>query len=193
MRSRLGDHRPRAVVRASWYGMASSSFSYAASAMAKSLLAGGADFTSAMIFMISSTNLVIELGIVMLVLLGWQFAVAEFVGGPVMIVLLALIGTSAFSEVIVNRARILAMSPSHEVSDDMTPSPERSDLIAMPLTLIYHKFYGGALTLRLVGGFYAAMVVAGLATEVLFRLAGLAPTNRVVHVGVQRISWNYTT
>ena len=76
MQARLGDHGPRAVARASFFGMVSSSCSYAASAMTHSIVRKGADFTSAMIFMIASTNLVIELGIVMLVLLGWQFAVA---------------------------------------------------------------------------------------------------------------------
>src|SRR5438477_5517672 len=87
----MGDHRPAAVARASAFGMVSSSCSYAATAMAKSLFQKGADFTSAMVFMFASTNLVLELGIVLLVLMGWQFALAEFVGGPIMIIGLALI------------------------------------------------------------------------------------------------------
>src|SRR5580698_6900876 len=89
MRRRLGDHRPPAVLRASGYGMVSSSCSYAASAMAKSLFVKGADFVAAMVFMFASTNLVIELGIVLVVLMGWQFAVSEFIGGFIMIILLA--------------------------------------------------------------------------------------------------------
>ena len=92
MRQRLGNHGPRAVIRASGYGMASSSCSYAASAMAKSLFVKGADYIAAMVFMFASTNLVIELGIVLVVLMGWQFAVSEFVGGIIMIVLLATVG-----------------------------------------------------------------------------------------------------
>ena len=92
MRKRLGNHGPRAVIRASGYGMASSSCSYAASAMAKSLFVKGADYIAAMVFMFASTNLVIELGIVLVVLMGWQFAVSEFVGGIIMIVLLATLG-----------------------------------------------------------------------------------------------------
>ncbi|NNN01492.1 MAG: YHS domain-containing protein, partial [Acidimicrobiaceae bacterium] len=104
MRAKLGNHRIGAVARASGYGMVSSSCSYAASAMSKSLFAKGADFTSAMIFMFASTNLVVELGVVMLVLLGWQFAAAEFVGGPVMIVLLALAGGMVFSGPVVTRS-----------------------------------------------------------------------------------------
>src|SRR6202050_549907 len=85
----LGDHRPAAVARASGFGMVSSSCSYAATAMAKSLFQKGADLTTALIFMFASTNLVLELGIVLIVLMGWQFAAAEFVGGPIMIILLA--------------------------------------------------------------------------------------------------------
>src|SRR5205807_10263749 len=88
----LGNHRPAAIARASGYGMVSSSCSYAATAMAKSLFQKGADFVTAMVFMFASTNLVIELGIVLVVLMGWQFGAAEFVGGPIMIVLLALLG-----------------------------------------------------------------------------------------------------
>ena len=57
--------------------MASSSCSYAASAMAKSLFVKGADFVAASVFMVASTNLVIELGIVLIVLMGWQFAADE--------------------------------------------------------------------------------------------------------------------
>jgi hypothetical protein len=92
MQLRLGTHRARSVIRASGYGMVSSSCSYAASAMAKSLFAKGADYIAAMVFMFASTNLVIELGIVLVVLMGWQFAVSEFVGGIIMIVLLATLG-----------------------------------------------------------------------------------------------------
>ena len=73
--------RPGVVARASGFGMVSSSCSYAASAMAKSLFQKGADFVSAMVFMFASTNLVVELGVVLIVLMGWQFAAAEFVGG----------------------------------------------------------------------------------------------------------------
>lgn len=105
MRRAMGDHRPAAVARASGLGMVSSSCSYAATAMAKSLFQKGADFTTAMVFMFASTNLVLELGLVLLVLMGWQFAVAEFVGGPIMIVLLALVGGLVFTPRLVQAAR----------------------------------------------------------------------------------------
>ncbi len=91
MRRVLGDHRPATVGKAGFLGMVSSSCSYAAAALAKSLFARGADFTASMVFMFASTNLVVELGIVLWLLLGWQFALAELVGGVIMIVLLALV------------------------------------------------------------------------------------------------------
>ena len=87
----LGDHRPRTLALASLLGAASSSCSYAAVALARSLFRKGADFTAAMAFEIASTNLVIELGVILALLMGWQFTVAEFAGGPVMIVVLALL------------------------------------------------------------------------------------------------------
>ena len=92
IQAKMGNHRPAAVARASGFGMVSSSCSYAATAMAKSLFVKGADFVAASVFMFASTNLVIELGIVLVVLMGWQFAVSEFVGGFIMIVLLTIFG-----------------------------------------------------------------------------------------------------
>src|SRR6195256_582571 len=101
----MGDHRPAAVARASGLGMMSSSCSYAATTMAKSLFQKGADFISAMVFMFASTNLVIELGIVLIILMGWQFAAAEFIGGPIMIALLALAGGYVLRAPLIEAAR----------------------------------------------------------------------------------------
>ena len=308
MLAKLGDHGPRATLRASGYGMASSSCSYAASAMSKSLFAKGADFTSAMVFMIASTNLVVELGIVMLILLGWQFMAAEFVGGPIMIAILALSGGFVFTKALVQTARQRLATPAHAEHDHaaMTGvSEERqlelehtamgekfrskaawsdsssyavadvtmlrkelaigyviagflaalvpnhfwnalflhghgfwtsfenalvgpliaviswvcsignvplaaalwsggisfggviafvfADLIAMPLILIYRKFYGTKLTLRIVALFYVAMATAGLLTEGVFNLFGGIPTHRVFSVAKAHFEWNYTT
>jgi uncharacterized membrane protein YraQ (UPF0718 family) len=91
MRRLLPDDSPRSLGIACGLGAATSSCSYAAVAMARSVFRRGDDFTAAMVFEFASTNLVIELGIVMAVLLGWQFTLAEFVGGPLMIVILALL------------------------------------------------------------------------------------------------------
>src|SRR5213593_937153 len=89
MRRLLPDDSPRTLAIACGLGAASSSCSYAAVALARSLFRRGANFTAAMAFEFASTNLVIELGIIMTLLLGWQFTVAEFAGGILMVVLLA--------------------------------------------------------------------------------------------------------
>jgi uncharacterized protein len=87
----LGDDRPRTLAVATGFGIASSSCSYAAVALARSLFRKGASLTAAMAFEIASTNLVIELGIVLALLMGWRFTAAEFVGGQIMIVVIALL------------------------------------------------------------------------------------------------------
>ncbi len=112
----LGDHRLPAVLRASVLGAASSSCSYAATAMAKSVFQKGADFVTAMVFMVASTNLVIELGLVLLVLIGWQFTVAEFIGGPIMILLLVVVGGIVFTPALTEaaRARLVARAAGPE-------------------------------------------------------------------------------
>jgi uncharacterized membrane protein YraQ (UPF0718 family)/YHS domain-containing protein len=303
MRRRLGDHRTGSVVRASGYGMVSSSCSYAATAMAKTLFVGGADYIAAMVFMFASTNLVIELGIVLVVLMGWQFAVSEFVGGIIMIVLLATLGALWLRGRLVVQARE-RLQATEDASDhhhghaatggdaqlplrarlqsvpgwadsatytmsDLTmvrrelvigytvagflavlvptsvwqavfvtghgfwTSVENAvvgpfiaiisfvcsignvplaaalwkggisfggviafifaDLIAFPLLLIYRRYYGTRLMLRMLAVFWALMSAAGLATELIFQAAGLVPTVRPVTVAPAHFSWNYTT
>jgi uncharacterized membrane protein YraQ (UPF0718 family) len=86
----LGDDRPKNLAVATGLGSASSSCSYAAVALARALFRRGATFTAAMAFEIASTNLVIELGIILALLIAWQFTLAEFIGGPIMIVLMAV-------------------------------------------------------------------------------------------------------
>src|SRR5215207_11436750 len=86
MRRLLPDDSPRSIALACGLGAASSSCSYAAVALARSLFRKGANFTASIAFMFASTNLVIELGIIIWLLLGWQFVLGEFIGGPLMIV-----------------------------------------------------------------------------------------------------------
>src|SRR2546430_7403231 len=86
----LGGRGPREIARATGLGAASSSCSYAAIAIAKSMFAKGASFASAMVFQFASTNLVFELGIVIWVFIGWQFTLAELVGGLILIALMWL-------------------------------------------------------------------------------------------------------
>jgi uncharacterized membrane protein YraQ (UPF0718 family)/YHS domain-containing protein len=303
MQRLLGDHRPKTLAVASVFGAASSSCSYAASAMAKSLFARGADFTTAMVFMVASTNLVIELGLVLWVLIGWQFALSEYVGGIIMVGLLAIIARFFFRPAMVERARrrlaerSSADTPNHAQhsgSESRVTSLARrlrspagwadaasytmadlvmlrkemlvgylvagflavlvpstiwnaiffhghgfatsvenavvgpliaiisfvcsignvplaaalwkggisfggvvsfifADLITFPLLLIYRRFYGWALTIRILAAFWLVMAVAGLGTEYLFAWARLVPAGRPTEIVQPSFQWNYTT
>src|ERR1700704_5776641 len=85
---RLGNDRLKTLALATGFGGAPPPCPYAAVALARSLFRQGASFTAAMAFEIASTNLVVELGIILALLMGWQFTLAEFVGGPLMIIIL---------------------------------------------------------------------------------------------------------
>jgi len=293
---RLGNHRPAAIARATGYGMASSSCSYAASAMARSLFVKGADFVAVTVFMFASTNLVLELGIVLIALIGWQFAVSEFIGGLIMIALLTatgglwlrgrtitrVSGTSEGSAIgasssdkeqarLWQRARtrsgwadaatftmadltmlrkelligygvagVLAVNVSNSVWHDVfwtghgywttienvvigpfigivsfvcsvgnVPLAAAlwrggisfggvisflfADLITFPILLIYRRYYGTRMMLRMLGLFWLCMSVAGIITEVLFRVVGAEPTKRPLVIAASHFSWDYTT
>jgi len=101
----LPDDSPRTIAIASGLGAASSSCSYAAVALARSMFRKGANFTAAIAFQFASTNLVVELGILLAVLMGWQFTLAEFTGGPLMIVILVLLFKIFITPEIVEKAR----------------------------------------------------------------------------------------
>src|SRR5436190_7134821 len=87
----LPDDSPKCLTIATGLGVASSSCSYAAVALARSIFRKGADFMSAMAFEFASTNLVVELGIILFLLMGWEFVTAEYVGGVIMIVILSVL------------------------------------------------------------------------------------------------------
>ncbi|QNI06313.1 permease [Mycobacterium kubicae] len=106
--SLMGDDRPRTLAVAAGLGAASSSCSYAAVALARSLFRKGANFTAAMAFEIGSTNLVVELGIILALLMGWQFTAAEFVGGPLMIIMLAILFRLFVRTRLIDAARVQA-------------------------------------------------------------------------------------
>ncbi len=303
MQRALGDGRPGTVAKAGFFGMVSSSCSYAASALAKTLFARGANFTAAQAFMFASTNLVVELGIVLWLLLGWQFALAEFVGGTLMIFLLWLLLPRVVKPAEVEGARKRlngGASPSGRAGDDTGGEQEAStrsirsaagwadaagytisdltmlrkelfigflvagfldvavpvsvwqslfvtghgfwstlenvvlgpflaiisfvcsvgnvplaaalwtggisfggvvafvfaDLIALPLLLIYRKYYGSRVTAKLLAVFWATMSLSGLAVEYLFDGLGIIPTAATGEhgsVGSGAFGWNYTT
>ncbi len=101
----LPDDHPKSLATATALGAVSSSCSYAAVALARSLFRKSADFTAAMSFQIASTNLVIELGLILALMLGWQFTLAEFVGGPLMILFIALLFRRFLTTKLVDAAR----------------------------------------------------------------------------------------
>ena len=104
----LPDDSPKTLTIACGLGAASSSCSYAAVALARSIFRKGANFTATMAFELASTNLVVELTIIMIVLLGWQFALAEFAGGPLMVALMAILFRSFLSPELINEAKAQA-------------------------------------------------------------------------------------
>ena len=124
-----------------------------------------------MVFELASTNLVIELGIILLVLLGWQFTAAEFVGGIIMIILIALIFR-------------LTLTPHLVIF---------ADLIILPILDIYRKYYGWKIMSYILLTFYITMAIAGCIVELLFEALGIIPQNRNVGAITEGIQWNYTT
>jgi len=127
----LGRRGPREISRATLLGAASSSCSYAASAMAKTLFQRGADFVNSMVFMFASTNLVIELGIVIWVLLGWQFALGELVGGVIMIVLFSWLARFVLKRREIDAARARLGDGGH-VHDPATARKRWRDRLRSP-------------------------------------------------------------
>src|SRR5882757_10242071 len=101
----LPDDRANTIAVACGLGAASSSCSYAAVALARSMFRKGANFTAAMAFQFASTNLVLELGILLAVLMGWQFTLAEFTGGPLMIAIMVLLFKAFLTPRIAEAAR----------------------------------------------------------------------------------------
>ncbi len=104
----LGTDSAGSVALAAGFGAASSSCSYAAVAVARSLFRKGATLSNAIIFEFASTNLVFELGLVLLILLGWQFVGAELAGGVLMVVLLAVVFRLTLRRRLVDEARAQA-------------------------------------------------------------------------------------
>lgn len=130
----LPDAKVKTLALAAALGAASSSCSYAAVALARSLVKKGANFTAAMAFEIASTNLVIEIGVIMFILLGWQFTLAGFIGGPLMIIILAVLFKHFLSPKLVAEATRQAQKglqgkmEGHASMDDMSVKGNASPL-----------------------------------------------------------------
>ena len=175
----LPDDSARTLAVASLLGAASSSCSYAAVALARSLVQKGANFTAAMAFEIASTNLVIELGIILAILMGWQFTAAEFVGGPIMIVVLALVLRRVASRRLVAEARAQAerglrgYMEGHAAMDMSVSGGTLVDRIVSPrgFTAISHLFVmDWASVLRdVVGGLLIAGALAAGVPDAFWR------------------------
>lgn len=168
----LPDDRPRTLALACGLGAASSSCSYAAVALARSVYRKGANFTAAMAFEMASTNLVIELGVIMLLLLGWQFTAAEFTGAPIMVVLLALLFRRFLTKRLLSEAQTQANKglagrmEGHAAMDDMAVEGKRSVLkkLVSPqgITATSHFFVmdWASIWLDIVGGLLIAGALA---------------------------------
>jgi uncharacterized protein len=299
----LGKPDLKGFVLACGFGAASSSCSYAAVAVGRALFRRGASFVNAMIFEFASTNLVFELGLVLLILLGWQFVAAEFAGGLLMAVILWIIFKLTLRQRMIEEARrqaergIVASTMEGHGEHDMsitegpffarlfspraftavshyfymdvyslyidlglgfliagalaawvpnsvwqafflTNNPTLNefwgpligpvismlsfvcsvgnvplavvlwnggisfggvisfifaDLIILPILNIYRKYYGGRMSLYLLGVSYIAMALAGFLIGGAFQLLGLLPTNHHVAVFVTQPTWSYTT
>ncbi|GAC1685157.1 MAG: permease [Candidatus Dormibacteraceae bacterium] len=285
------------------FGAASSSCSYAAVAVARALFRRGAHFVNAIIFEFASTNLVFELGLVLLILLGWQFVAAEFAGGVLMAVILWILFKLTLRQRMIDQAKrqaekgVVASTMEGHGEMDMsinegpflnrlfsgraftaishyfymdiyslyfdlglgfliagalaawvpnswwqafflTNNPTLNefwsplagpiismlsfvcsvgnvplavvlwnggisfggvisfifaDLIILPILNIYRKYYGGRMSLYLLGVSYFAMAASGFLIGGAFRLLGLAPTNHHITVFETTPTWNYTT
>jgi hypothetical protein len=296
----LGGRDTRTLGLATGLGAASSSCSYAAVAIAKSLFQKGASFTAAMAFQFASTNLVFEIGIVLWIFLGWEFTLAEFVGGLFLIVFMwagirwlisrrveeearehavaaetghehhmagseglswreRLTSVDAWSDVahnfrgdwemlwkeilggfaIAGFVALLPMAFFNALFLTDAPAPVQTienvllgpivafltfvcsvgnvplaavlwgggisfagviafiyaDLLIIPLILIYLRYYGRRVTVRLVAIMYLSMAAAALAVDLIFSAAGLVPETRpsIDSITARGIEWNYTT
>jgi len=146
----LGSDSPRSLALATLFGAASSSCSYAAVAIGRSLFRKGASFPAAIVFEFASTNLVFELGLILLILLGWSFVGAEFAGGLLMIVILALLFRWTLKPGMIEEARRQAeqgrrgrMQGHADMDMSITEGPFLQRLFSgHGLTAISHNFWG---------------------------------------------------
>jgi uncharacterized membrane protein YraQ (UPF0718 family) len=176
----LPDDRPGSIATALALGAASSSCSYAAVALARSLFRKGADFTAAMAFEMASTNLVLELGIIMLAFLGWQLTLAELVGAPIMVGLLILLFRRFLNRELLEEAKVQAdrgvkgrMEGHAEMDMSVTEGGSLWQRLTSErgLTAISHYFVmdWAAVWLDIVGGLLIAGALAAWVPDEFWR------------------------
>ncbi len=177
----LGGAGTRPVSLATALGAASSSCSYAAVAIARSLFVAGASAASALAFQFASTNLVLELGLVLWVLLGWQFALAEFLGGLILVALSTLMLRAFISRRLEDEARVhaAAAQAGHQHSSAGASMGLRRRLVSLDAwsdvahnfrndwAMLYREITGGFLLAGFIGllgnGFFNGLFLTGSA------------------------------
>src|SRR5919201_3253789 len=167
----LGGRGPRSLALATSLGAASSSCSYAAVAIAKSVFQKGASLAAAMAFQFASTNLVFEIGIVIWIFIGWQFTLAEFVGGLILIVLMWAAVAKLVSRPTEEQARehALAAETGHAHHSTSSSLPWRERLLSVEAwSDVAHNFRGDweMLWKEIIGGFLIAGFIALLPMSV---------------------------
>ena len=195
LRASLGTTNARSLTRASLLGMISSSCSYAASAMSRALFARGASWTNSLVFMVASTNLVIELGLVLYFLLGWPFLVAQLVGGALMIAALGVAAGLAFGPRHVDslRVRVAGDVPAQRATTASwrervrsTGSYERAaryawgDLTMLRKELLAGFVVAGFLTVHVSATVWSHLFVSGHGTLTVLENVAIAPLLAVV-------------
>lgn len=153
----IPDDSPKSLAVACGLGAASSSCSYAAVALARSIFRKGANFTGAMAFQLASTNLVIELGIILIVLMGWQFMAAEFIGGLLMVAIMAFLFRIFLKPALLNEARmqadkgLLGVMEGHAEMDMSLGFTAISHYFIMDWAAIWKDILGGLLIAGALG------------------------------------------
>jgi len=177
----LGDASPKSVSLATLFGAASSSCSFAALATARALVAKGANFVAAVAFMFASTNLVIELGILILLFLGWQFLAAEIVGGLFLIVISTVLIKLTYPKQWFEQARETVEAQSEGEQEDFdwrkrVRSREGWNLVGHKFVSDWKMVWREILIGFTVAGFVAVLVPASLwASIFLTEARGLVP------------------
>lgn len=175
MRERLGRNGVREVALATFYGAISSSCSYAAAAMSKTLFKKGAGLIPSLAFLFSSTNLVIELGLILILLMGWQFAAAEWIGGLVLITIMGLLVKLTYPARLIEQARSHGEEASgHEHGDNVVGSSTLMERLRNPHTKVLAAQNAAMdwsmLRLDLVIGFLIAGALSALVPDSVWRL-----------------------
>ena len=194
LRHSLGEDSLASATRASVLGVLSSSCSYAASSMSRALFGRGASWTNSLVFMIASTNLVIELGVVLYRLLGWPFVVAQLVGGVLMIGLLVMLTPLFFSTSLIADIRQHLNFSTEDESAENSGTPawkdrERyvmaarysvGDLTMLRRELLAGFIVAGFISVHVSGSWWSHLFLSGHGMWTAVENAAIAPLLAVI-------------